>query len=221
MVWQELARALMPSGDMLTLRKSGADFEIRFNLYELMTSRNSVSERALAQVACARVDCRAARILIGGLGMGYTVRSVLDHVGRDARVTVAELVPDVVDWNHGPLAELADRPLDDDRVTVHVGDVGDVVRANPRSFDVILMDVDNGPEAVLFPSNQGLYAVDGVELILSSLKPGGVLGLWAADRSPGFEHVLHKGGFRSERVTVNVRGDDAGPEHTIYLVQAA
>ena len=234
MPWLEVARALMPGGDVLTLRRRGAEFEIRCNLFELMSSRASVSERALAHVACARASRadsasvfgalapqhegrRAARILIGGLGMGYTVRAVLDSVERDARITVAELVPEVIEWNRGPLADLAGRPLDDGRVTVYGGDVGDVIRANPRGFDAILMDVDNGPEAVLFPSNEGLYSVDGVRLMLSALAPGGVLGVWSADRSLSFETVLQTGGIAYERVDVNVR--DNGPAHTIYLMR--
>jgi spermidine synthase len=220
MAWSELARALLPGGDVLTLRRRGADFEIRFNLWELMTTRNSVSEQALARVACARIERRDARILIGGLGIGYTLRSVLDRVGDDASIIVAELVPEVIEWNRGPLGEAADRPLDDSRVTVHNGDVGDVMRANPRAFDAILMDVDNGPEAVLFPSNRSLYSADGVALVLSSLRPGGLFGLWAADRSPDFEHVLGSIGLQSERVAVAILGDDAGFEHVIYLVRA-
>jgi len=219
MPWVELAQAPMPGGDVLTLRQRGGDFEIRLNLAELMSSRASVSERALAQVACARLERGAARVLIGGLGMGYTVRAVLDSVGRDARITVAELVPAVVEWNRGPLADLAGRPLDDGRVTVYCGDVGDAIRANPRGFDAILMDVDNGPDAVLFPSNEGLYSVDGVRLMVSALTPRGVLGLWSADRSANFERVLETGGFAVERVEVAVRGGD-GPAHTIYLTRA-
>jgi spermidine synthase len=218
--WSELARALMPGGDVLTLRRRGAEFEIRFNLLELMTSRNSISEKALAQIVCDRIHCRDARILIGGLGMGYTLRSVLDRVGGDARITVAELVPEVIEWNRGPLGEAADRPLDDPRVTVHNGDVGDVMRANPRGFDAILMDVDNGPDAVLFPSNPWLYSADGVALALSSLKPGGIFGLWAADPSPNFERVLDTAGLQSERIAVDILGDDAGIEHILYLVRA-
>lgn len=215
MAWLELARACLPNGDLLTLRQCGAEFEIRINLLELMTSKNAVSERALAEVACARVD--AAHILIGGLGMGYTVRAVLDQVGRDAQVTVAELVPDVIAWNRGPLAELTARPLDDRRVTVTNLDVTDVIRGNSGVFDAILMDVDNGPEAVCFPSNRFLYSVEGVALVRSGLKPGGVLGVWAADRSANFEQVLERGGFVSDRVNVDIRGKD-GPVHTIYLV---
>jgi spermidine synthase len=216
-LWQEVARAEMPGGDVLTLRRRGDEFEIRFNLYELMSSRNAVSESALATVVCARVACR--QVLIGGLGMSYTLRSVLERLASDARVTVAELVPDVIAWNRGPLAKLTGHPLDDSRVTVCNSDVADVLRTKPGGFDAILMDVDNGPDAVFVPANHFLYAADGVELIRSALAPGGVFGLWSADRSPKFEHVLETGGFRFERIEVDVRGAH-GPTHTIYLVPA-
>lgn len=216
MTWTELAHAVLPGGDVLTLRRDGADFEIRFNLYELMSSRASVSERALAEVACARIEPMAAQVLIGGLGMGYTLRAVLDVVGPEARVTVAELVPAIVEWNRGPLADLGGRPLEDARVSVHTGDVREVMSANPRRFDVILMDVDNGPEAVLFASNHVLYSAEGVKLMVSALAVGGVLSLWAADRSLGFERALEATRVTSERVEVDVHG----LVHTIYLVRA-
>jgi spermidine synthase len=148
--------------------------------------------------------------------MGYTLRAVLDQLDDDASITVAELVPEVIAWNRGPLAALAGNPLDDPRVMVCNGDIADVIRQNPGAFDVILMDVDNGPEAVLFPANQFLYGVTGVELILSALKPGGLLGLWAAARSENFERVLE--GFPSGRVDVGVLGNE-GLAHTIYLVR--
>jgi len=219
MAWQDLAQARLPGGDVLTLRRNGADFEIRFNLLELMSSKNPVSERALAQAVCSRIGGKAPRILIGGLGMGYTVRAVLDEIGPGARITVAELVPEVVAWNRGPLAGLASRPLDDERVTVCDRDVADVIRANPLGFDAILMDVDNGPDAVLFPANRFLYTTDGVAFVVSALRPGGVLGLWSADRSPDFERAASAAGFGCERLDIDVPGTN-GLAHTIYLVPA-
>lgn len=216
--WVEVGQSVLPGGDVLTLRRRGDEFEIRFNLAELMSSRASVSERALARAACSLVQRADVRVLVGGLGMGYTLRAVLDEAGPDARVTVAELVPEIVAWNRGPLADLAARPLDDARVRVVCGDVADVLREHPRGFDIVLMDVDNGPEAVLFAANRGLYGVDGVNLILSALRPGGVFAQWSADRSPDFERTLQTSGCGFERVDVTVRGD--GPAHTIYLVQA-
>jgi len=216
--WQELAQARLPGGDVLTLRSNGADFEIRCNLFELMSSRNPVSERALAEAACARLGTKA-QILIGGLGMGYTVRAVLDRLGPEARITVAELVPEVIAWNRGPLAHLAVYPLDDARVTVCNADVAEVIRANPRGFDAVLMDVDNGPEAVLFPANRVLYTAEGVALTLTALRPDGVLALWSADASPDFEQAVETGGFRLERRDVDVP-DKSGLAHTLYLVRA-
>jgi spermidine synthase len=218
MVWIEMARAVMPGGDVLTLRKNGAEFEIRFNLFELMASRNSVSEKALARAALARIDGRAVHVLIGGLGMGYTASAALDLLGRDSRITVAELVPEVIAWNRGPLADLAGRPLDDSRATIHEGDVADAIRANPGAFDAILMDVDNGPEAVFFASNGFLYSVEGTAFVLTGLKAGGVLAVWSADRSENFERVLETGGFAFERADVDVLGG-GGPAHAIYLVR--
>jgi len=215
MVWEELAHAFLPDGDRLTLRRCGGEFEIRFNLVELMSSRGPVSEQAMAKLACRRIG-RDAHVLIGGLGMGYTVRAVLDAIGPGARVTVAELVPEVIAWNRGALAHLACRPLDDPRVTVVNEDVARVIR--PCGFDAILMDVDNGPQAVLFPANRFLYEADGVRLIVSGLRPGGVFVLWAADPSPGFERAVAAAGYACERRDITVPGE-TGVKHTIYLVQ--
>jgi spermidine synthase len=217
MVWCNLAEARLTSGETLTLRRSGDDFEIRLDLYQLMSSQNSVSERALAKIVCGRIVPQAARVLIGGLGMGFTARAVLDGTGAEARITIAELVPEVVSWNRAVLGHLAGRPLDDPRVTVAQQDVADVIAANPAAFDAILMDVDNGPDAVLFATNRFLYSVNGVALILSGLRPGGVVGLWAATPSPAFEGVLVTGGFAHERMTVAVADS---LDHTLYLVRA-
>jgi spermidine synthase len=217
--WSELAQTKLPSGDVITLRQRGGDFEVRLNLCELMSSRNPASERTLARLACELIDPREACVLIGGLGLGYTARAVLDLVGPEASVVAVELVQEVIDWNRGPLADASGRPLDDRRLQVVHGDVADVLRARPRGFDVILMDVDNGPEAVLFPGNAHLYTSGGLQLILGSLRPGGVFALWAAEPSPIFEKVLVAVG-RSERVSVSVQGT-AGPiEHVIYLFKS-
>jgi spermidine synthase len=213
--WRNLAEARLPSGETLTLRRSGEDFEIRLDLYQLMASRNSVSERALAKIVSARIAAPAPRLLIGGLGMGFTLRAMLDEMGPAARITVAELVPEVVTWNRKVLGHLAAHPLNDPRVTVALQDVAEVIAANPAAFDAVLMDVDNGPEAVLFAGNRFLYAEDGVALILASLRPGGTLGLWAATPSPDFERVLQAGGFAHECLTIAVAD---GLTHMLYLV---
>ncbi len=211
MPWTELDTASLPDGEVMTLRRKGADFEIRVGLYELMSSKNAGSERAMAKLAATRLGRAAGRVLIGGLGMGYTLRAMLDEAGPETRLTVAELVPQVIAWNRGPLADLAARPLGDPRVKVVLGDVADVIRSHPGGFDIILMDVDNGPEAVMFDRNRPLYSVVGLSHLMAGLTPGGVLALWAADPSPDFERAAT--GLRLDRAEVDV----AGIAHTIYL----
>jgi len=218
-VWTELAQASLPGGDLLTLRRRGREFEIRLNLYELMSSRNPASERALARLARDRIETAGPRILIGGLGLGYTARAVLDEFGQDARIVVAELVDEVIAWNRGEVGEAADRPLDDPRLEVFAGDVAQLLLARPASFDAILMDVDNGPEAVMFPGNRALYTPAGLRLMLSGLRPGGLLALWAAEPSPEFEAVLAEIGG-GDRASVPVSGAAGPVEHFIYLVRS-
>jgi spermidine synthase len=217
MPWTEIDSARLADGDVMTLRRDGEAFEIRVGLYELMSSRNPVSERAMAALVTAQLGWAARTALIGGLGMGYTVRALLD-AAPDAHITVAELIPKVVEWNRGPLADLAGRPLFDPRVTVFAGDVAEALRTRPAEFDVVLMDVDNGPEAVMFDSNRPLYGASGLALALTALVPGGVACFWAADPSPGFEITLENAAVASERHDIAVEGRIA---HTLYLVRSA
>jgi spermidine synthase len=161
---------------------------------------------------------RAPRdVLIGGLGMGYTLRAALDLAGPDARIVAAELVPAVVEWVGGPLADLADNPLADLRVEVRIGSVAKTLAASPQRFDVILLDTDNGPESVLHPANAFLYSREGIELAMRALKDEGVAGFWSADRSTAFEVTIDQAGRRWRRV--EVAACDDGPEHTLYLVR--
>jgi len=219
--WMELARASTVAGDELTLRRRDETFEIRFNGWELMSNRTSLSEQALARLVCADLAQKPRRVLIGGLGMGYTLRAALDAASPDARVTVSELVPAVVDWVRGPLADLARRPLDDRRVRIRIGSVVDIVSVWRNSFDAILLDVDNGPDAVTHEPNQFLYSQQGLELTKKALAHGGIVGVWSASRSMGFENVLDASGLRWRRVDVDARGGADGPEHTIYLAREA
>jgi len=212
MDWAEIDSAMLDNGDRLTLRRKGADFEIRLNLYQLMSSGNPASEQALAKRTCAG----RRRVLIGGLGLGYTARAVLDATGPEARITVAEIVPQVVEWNRGVVASLAGHPLDDRRLSVVTGDVTEVVRRHPAAFDAILLDVDNGPDAVLFAGNAFLYSRDGVALLRQGLGSGGMLAVWSAAPSPGFETVLEKSALPFERQTVVIQD---GLSHTLYLVR--
>lgn len=215
MPWTQIDTAQLPGGDVLTLRRDGADFEIRVGLYELMSSKNPVSERTMARLALARA-ARVEQVLIGGLGMGYTVRAALDEAGPAAAVTVAELVPQVIAWNRGPLADLAGRPLEDPRVSVFEGDVAAALAAGP--FDVILMDVDNGPEAVMFAPNTALYSAVGIARLMAGLSPGGVLAVWAADPSATFAHTVAAAGFNLEQAEIAVTGSVG---HVLYLVRHA
>ena len=217
----DIARAFTPEGDELTLRQRDEEFEIRFNGWEVMSNWGSLSEETLAQLVCEGLGRRSARILIGGLGMGYTVRAALDAASPDSRVIVSELVPAVIDWNRGPLANLARRPLEDRRVKVHSGSVIDILSVSEHHFDGIILDVDNGPEAVLYQPNRFLYSAGGLELVKAALAVDGTLGVWSADRSTDFENTLSGAGFKWRRVAVDARGNDSGPEHTIYLAHPA
>jgi spermidine synthase len=217
--WIELARAFTPEGDELILRRRADEFEIRFNGWELMSSRAFVSEAALARLACEELGRAPRRILIGGLGMGCTLRSTLDAVDASARVVVAELVPAVVEWVKGPLAGLARRPLDDPRVDIRVGSVVNVLAASGNCFDMALLDTDNGPEAVMHEANRVLYSRAGLEMAKNAMSANGVIGFWAADRSARFEQALAAAGMRWRRVDIDARGGGGGPEHSIYLAR--
>jgi spermidine synthase len=213
----EVARASTPDGDELILRRRGDEFDIRFNGWEVMASRTSRSEEALARLAYEDLRRAPRAVLIGGLGMGYTLRAALDLAGADARIVVAELAPAVVEWVSGPLADLAGNPLADRRVDVRVGSVAEALAASPQLFDVILLDTDNGPESVLHPANAFLYSRDGVDLAMQAVRNNGVVGFWSADPSIAFEHRLDAAGLCWRRAEVAARDD--GPEHTIYLVK--
>ena len=190
---------------------------LRCDGWELMSSRAHHSEQALAALACQRLP-GAPTILIGGLGLGYTLRAVLDRAPAAAHVVVAELLPEVIAWNRGRLGHLAGHPLDDPRVSVACADVAALLRTTAQaSVDAILLDVDNGPEAVMFPANASLYDADGLDLMRRTLRPNGVLAVWSADRSPRFEQALSAAGFAWEAHDIQARAAPDDPLHTIYL----
>jgi spermidine synthase len=172
--WEVLGRTRTPDGSELTLTRS--EYVILINGQILMSSRMHGSEEALAVLGCQRArTLTRPRELVGGLGIGFTLRAALDILPPTALVLVAELVPAVLDWNRGPLGMLARRPLDDARVRIEDGDVATTMLSNPRRFDAVLIDVDNGPLALTASSNAGLYDSEGIALARSSLRPGGVL----------------------------------------------
>ncbi len=214
---QILGEARTPAGDPITLVREGVALVVRVRNEVLMSSRVHGSEEALAEVGCAGLaERRGARVLVGGLGLGYTLRAALDRVAADAEVIVRELVPALVDWNRGPLAELAARPLEDPRVRVEIGDVADALGA--RTFDAILLDVDNGPEALTVPGNAKLYRGRGLERCAASLRPGGALVVWSASPSPGFPAELGRAGLEPDVVHVRARGQvKKGSRHLLYV----
>jgi spermidine synthase len=220
MPWQTLDRARAPDGGELVLRCRDGEYEIRVDGHELMSSRAHGSEEAMAELACAHLAATdTPRVLVGGLGMGYTLRATLNVLPASARVLAAELVPAVVAWNRGPLAGLAARPLDDARVEVHEGDVLAWLRKTTVRVDAVLLDVDNGPKALTRKGNQVLYSAPGLDTIKRALRPRGVLAVWSADRSPAFERDLRRAGFDAKSVDVPARGVAGGPKHTIFLAR--
>ena len=219
--WEVLGRARAPDGGELILSHRDGEFVIRVDGRELMSSRGSNSEQAMARLAIARVADNPRdgdlRLLIGGLGMGYTTRAALDALPRAAEVTIAELVPAVVEWNQGPLGHLARRPLDDKRARVAIEDVGRLMARTTVRFDAILLDVDNGPQGLTRKSNQLLYADAGLATARRALRPGGVLAVWSASPDRPFEKRLRKAGFEVESVETPARGASGGPMHTLIF----
>ena len=182
--WSLLDKAQVPGGGELRLLRRGAEFSIKLDKNELMNSRLSATEQALATIGCATIKTRARpHVLIGGLGMGFTLRAALAVLGPKARVTVAELVPAVVAWARGPMAKLSGDSLADPRVHIHVTDVGDLIRAGRAAqgtYDAILLDVDNGPAGMTRKANDGLYDPQGLRAAFAALRPGGVLAVWSS-----------------------------------------
>lgn len=218
--WTEISRAKTAAGDELVLRERAGLYEIRCNGWDLMSNRAHASEETMARLALAEIASRPApKILIGGLGMGFTLRAALDAAPADARIEVAELVPEIVAWNRGPLAALAGRPLEDSRTSVQVADVAAVLRGAEDRWDAILLDTDNGPGAVMLAANARLYAREGVDMTLAALAPGGVLALWAADRSAPFEAGLAEMGLDC-RLVETPAAPGRAPDHAIYLLRA-
>lgn len=188
--WTTLARAGTAAGDDILLRQRGPIFEIRYNGIELMSNLNHQSEDQLALRCLRRMDFRARRILIGGLGLGFTLRAVLDLAPADSRVTVCELIPEVAEWNHGPLAHLAGHPLADPRTDLRIEDVQAHLASSESAYDLILLDTDNGPDFLVRTGNTGLYHDTGLVSVARALAPGGLAAFWSATASPEFERRL-------------------------------
>ena len=217
--WEQLGSANVPDGEgELRLMKRGHEFSIMAGAIELMSSRLSGSEESLATLTCARLaDRPRAHMLIGGLGMGFTLRAALKTLGPDARVTVAELVPEVLAWARGPMAALHGDSLTDPRVTLVQGDVAALINDRREAYDAILLDVDNGPEGLMRKSNDDLYDAYGLREAQRALRLGGVLAVWSSAPNPGFTQRLKAVGFAVEDLRVWAKGRPGGARHVIWL----
>ena len=218
--WILLDQVEVPGdGGAMKLYQRAFEFSISVKNEELMNSRMHGSEDALAELACLRVaDRKNPRVLIGGLGMGFTLAAALENLGSTSKVVVAELIPAVVEWNRTHLADLAGRPLEDPRTTVRVADVGTVIREQPAAYDAILLDVDNGPDGLTHIGNGRLYTHAGLAAAKAALKPGGILAVWSAEPDQSFSKRLRGSGFKVEEVPVRAR-KTKGRWHTIWLAE--
>jgi spermidine synthase len=215
--WLLLDTAQIPGGGELRLKRRGGEFSIMLGDNELMNSRLGGSEEALATLSGARIRARPnPRMLIGGLGMGFTLRAALAVLGATARVDVAELVPAVVAWARGPMAEVFGDSLTDARVKVKEADVGRVIRAGRGVYDAILLDVDNGPDGLTCAANDGLYDMQGLRAAFIALRPGGVLSVWSSGPDRAFAGRLGKAGFTVEEVKARAKGA-GGARHIIWI----
>ena len=220
--WITIESTTIPGSDTeLTLSQCNDDFAIRISGLpgDLMNSRRHHSEDALAEFACTRLSAiENAQILVGGLGMGFTLAAVLKTVGVSAEVIVAELVPAVVEWNRGLLGRCAGRPIEDGRARVHLGDVADLLKQRADKFDAILLDIDNGPEPMTHSDNEWLYSLAGLKSMYKKLRPEGIVAVWSARANPIFTSRLKKAGFNVQERTVRAR-PGKGSRHTIFVAQ--
>ncbi|MDG1960362.1 MAG: hypothetical protein P8K76_07950 [Candidatus Binatia bacterium] len=219
--WTQLGLAPLPDSDRaLSLHQNEDDFVIRItgSGEELMSTRRHGSEDALGRLPFDEIkNSQEASVLIGGLGMGFTLAAALDTAGRGARITVAELLPQVIEWNRGPLGERSGRPLDDPRTILHAGDVTDLLRKKISAYDVIALDIDNGPEGLTSRGNDWLYSAAGISATTDALRPGGVIAYWAATSDRIFPERVARTGARIVERSVHAHGKK-GIRHTIWLV---
>jgi spermidine synthase len=217
--WLHIDSAVVPgAGVELRLMRRGDEFSMMLGENELMNSRLSGSEEALATLACRRIESlKFPHILIGGLGLGCTLRAALAVVGPEARIVVAELVPAVIAWARGPMAQLFDSSLSDPRASVREADAVDVIRSHASAFDAILLDVDNGPEALIRKANDSLYDAKGLKAIHRALRPGGVLAIWSSGPNAAFSKRLGDAGFEVNEVNVRATAKRKGARHLIWF----
>jgi len=217
--WEEIDRAEVPGGEgQVILRRRGTEFSIRTATTELMNSSLHGSEDALAELSCNRISRKpGSRILIGGLGMGYTLAAALHHSEGDSLITVAELIPAVVSWNREHLGHLAGKPLDDGRVSIQQEDVAETISSKKSAWDAILLDVDNGPDGLTRTANDRLYGMSGLKNVLWALRSGGILSIWSSGTDETFTRRLKRCGFKTEVVHVRARPSGKGARHIIWI----
>ena len=223
MIARELiGTAQVAGGEELRLFSHGRDFMIVMGHNELMSTRMRGSEEALATMTLDRLATPAPHLLVGGYGMGFTLRAAL-AANPQVRVTVAELVPEIIEWARGPMAEVAAGCLDDPRVTLEMGDVSalidDAADGTTDQYDAILLDVDNGPDALVHEQNRRIYSFAGLRAAKAALAPGGVLAIWSAARDPAFTRRLEKAGYSVEEVEVRARPNNKGLRHVIWFAR--
>ena len=218
--WKLVDRALTPDGKTLSLQEHDGAWYIQVDGQMLMSTRLHTSEEQLAELACAHLKTvRGARVLIGGLGFGFTLRAALSSLGRDASVTVAEILAPVIDWNRNPALPLAAGAIADPRVTIVNRDVGELIRVARHRYDSIILDVDNGPAAMSAAVNQRLYDARGLEQLRSALRPAGVVAFWSAAPDDHFAALMSRAGFQVEVRIARARVN-SGARHTIFLGRA-
>lgn len=221
--WVELDRAQIPDGGELRLMQRGAEYSIMSGPIELMNSRLAGSEKALAALSCEIIRGRSKpRVLIGGLGMGFTLRAAQAELPDDAEIVVAELLPAVVAWARGPLGHIFGACLDDPRVTIHEGDVAEVIAAGSADpYDAILLDVDNGPGGLNREANDAIYTAAGLAAARAALRPGGVLAVWSVKPDAAFVQRLRRSGFKVDERRVRAGDNGRGARHIIWLATPA
>ena len=217
--WLQIDSAVVPGADVeLRLMRRGDEFSMMLGDNELMNSRLSGSEEALATLACRRIEpVKRPDILIGGLGMGFTLRAALAVLGPEARIVVAELVPSVIAWARGPMAQLFGGSMSDPRATIREADAVDVIRSHASAFDAILLDVDNGPAALIRKANDLLYDAKGLKAMYRALRPNGVLAIWSSGPNAAFSKRLGDAGFEVNEVNVRATARRKGARHLIWF----
>jgi len=215
-----IGTAQVPGGEELRLFSHGRDFIIVLDRNELMSTRMRHSEESLALMTLERLDRTDAHLLIGGYGMGFTLRAALEKLGPQGRATVVELVPEIIEWARGPMAELEAGCLADPRVSLVMADVGQTI-ATTSGYDAILLDVDNGPDGLVRADNDRIYSPGGLRAARAALRPGGILAVWSSAKDAAFSKRLKSAGFAVEEVEVRARPNGKGPRHTIWFARKA